>query len=125
MIREYAPSDYPTIKEWMGRRGFPVPPEAYLPDAGFMVGDFAAGFLYETKSGGMGWLEWVSSNPDKDPKDRALALDALLFHVAQIAQEKGIKALFSSSALEAYGKVLERNGFQKSDSGVTHYIRSL
>lgn len=125
MLRPYQSSDYAMIKDWMGRRGFPVPPEQFLPDDGFVVGDYAAGFLYVTSSGNMAWLEWVSANPDKTAEERSLGLDALLFHVEQIAKEKGMLAIFSSSKLDAYGKVLERNGFQKSDDGVTHYLRSL
>lgn len=126
IIKPFDPgSDYGMISEWMSAKGFPVPPRPFLPEAGFIVDGAACGFLYEAKTGSLGWLEWVSGNPILSSEERKAALDALVSHIATFAKEKGLLALFSSSKLKAYDSVLERNGFQRSDDLVTHYVRRL
>lgn len=73
----------------------------------------------------MGWCEWVFSNPDKPKAERTEALDILFQLIEAAAKEFKMQILFSAAAIPAYAEVLERNGYEKTDKNVTHFIKKI
>lgn len=112
------------VAGWLKKHAFPLPHKEMLSDVGFIVDDTACGFLY-TSNSSIGWVEWIFSNPRKDKKHRAEALDILFKLLEETARNLNITVLFSAAAQPAYQAVLERSGFLATDQGITHYIKLL
>jgi hypothetical protein len=116
--------DAPTINEWGKAHAFPLPPEECLPPIGYIANEAAVGFLYTTDSK-LAWMEWVFADPKKPKEERKVALDTLIEYLSAVAEDKGCLAIFSASGFKAFSSVLERNGFTETDSGISHFIKSI
>ena len=112
------------IAHWGKKYQFPFPSEDFIPDLGCIVNDAACGFLYLTNSK-LCLIEWIFANPEKTAEERKEALDGVIHFLTQLALGLGKKAIFSYSATEAYRKVLDRNGFVKTDSDMTHHVKRI
>lgn len=112
------------VNKWASKHSFPIPAVEFLPKTGYLVNDAAVGFLYSLDSK-LSWVEWIFSNPEKSPEDRSQALDLLFDTLFKDAKAKGYMAVFSSSNHKGYQSVLDRQGFVKTDTNITQYIKLL
>lgn len=121
--RSFTSADYPVVCQWWTARQWPQIPLMMLPRRGFIVDGYCAGFLYLTDSP-IAWLEWVVSNPDSDKIERQKALDNLISSLLNAAKEAGCKAVFSAANHPGLIERYKSHGFQVSDTGMTHVLRT-
>jgi N-acetylglutamate synthase-like GNAT family acetyltransferase len=123
-IRMFEKTDYPQVSQWWTEHKWPSIDHEHLPENGYIVEGYCAGFIYKTDSA-FGLLEFVVANPKTDKDERAEALDLLLDTMIKKAKELKIKSLFTS--LE-HPKLIERyrkHGFMVSDTNMTNMIMRL
>lgn len=119
--------DYAVVATWWPAHGWNVVPQVVLPKCGVMVESdagepMAAAWLYMDNSVGVAWMEWAVTNPKNTPKQSYLAITMLVQAVREVALELDYGVLMTSARQEALVRVYERNGFTKSDTGVTHLL---
>lgn len=132
-LREYQKSDYPILVEWWRGHGWSAVPESVLPKLGVVVCEregvrddpVCAGFLYMDNSVGVCWLEWIVSNPYASGFSVARGITELNRFMEGRAKEMGYGAMLTCCRQASLARFYERAGFQKTDSGVTHLIKSL
>jgi hypothetical protein len=117
-------NDYPMLTEWWKGWNWPPVPLECLPKLGLIVGDCAAGFLYESDSN-IAWLEWIISDPTAEKIMRSRAVDAVIGALWVQARARGFKKLFTSTNSPSLEKRLESRGFQVTDRNVTFLIGDL
>lgn len=126
-VRMYEPADHPIFADWWTRHKFPVMPEVFLPNTGIIVEregvPLAGGFIYMDDSCAVCMLEWVVTNPDNKPRESLKALTMLYDFAGQLAKDYGRGIMLTAIKQPALGRLLEKVGFIKSDSEITHYIK--
>lgn len=114
--------------EWWNEWGFPVPPKDCLPETGVIVSDrnddLYGGFLYLT-DGHIGWLEWVVSNKSVSVDRKRGALEFLVDVVDEMAQNHGMKLMFTSTVLPAFRNGLLKCGYTRGDEGIYQLVKCL
>jgi len=127
LLRFFEPEkDYSTVAAWWEGHGWNAVPVQVLPKLGVVAHrddkPVAAGWLYMDNSVGVGWLEWLVADPDAKPREVYKALSAVIDFIKAEARQFGYHTLMSTCRQESLGRLLERNGFQKTDTDVTHYL---
>lgn len=119
-------SDYQTIEGWWKGHGWDAVPLAMLPAMGMVAMNddtpAAAGWVYLDNSTGVGMLEWIVSNPANTMKVSAVALARLVDCLRNAAREIGYGVILGSCRQESLARLMEREGFQRTDEGVIHMI---
>lgn len=120
---------HPTLCVWWQDHGWPPIPLVALRTMALLAEDggkpLAAGFVYTASTGSFAMLEWVVTNPAAAPLLAFRAVNALVEFAVAECQRRGYAALFTTCRQAALGRVYEKNGFIKTDEGVTHYLRPL
>ena len=114
-VREYKDSDYEQLVRWQEARQETMFDKALLSDIGFIVDDYAAGFLYTTNSK-VCYIEGLLANP---LKDRNRALDAVIKKLTSKAKELGFTTIVGITSLPAVSIRAEKHNFISSDK---HYL---
>lgn len=124
-------NDYPMLCKWWSDNRFPIPPLEFLPRNGtdgiLVLKDgipICAGFIYETSSPVLAWIEYIVSN--FEVKDRALRKEALLFLIktlTEICERMGKKYIFTSVKNESLIARYEDCGFVNGGKGATEMIK--
>jgi hypothetical protein len=119
--------DYDVIAPWWPAHGWPGVPVEILPKCGVMVvGDndtpLAAAWMYMDNSVGVAMMEWAVTNPANTAKQSYMAVTMLVQAVRELALEFDYGVLLTTAKQDALVKMYERNGFQKTDSGMTHLL---
>lgn len=119
--------DYPVAEQWWPAHGWKAVPRAVLPKCGVMVESddrepMAVAWLYMDNSVGVAWMEWTVTNPKNTARQSYLAITMLTQAVREVALELNYGVVMTSAKQEALVRIYERNGFQKSDEGVTHLL---
>ncbi|HWL54278.1 MAG TPA: hypothetical protein VNQ90_17695 [Chthoniobacteraceae bacterium] len=127
LLRFFEPErDYQTVRGWWEAHGWSAVPVQVLPRLGIVAergGEpTAAGWLYMDNSVGVGWLEWLVARPDASPRDVYRALASVIEFIRSEAKRMGYHTLISTCRQESLGRLLERNGFNQSDTGVSHFV---
>jgi len=83
--------------EWWTKHKTPLLPSAVFIPAIGLVAKGAMGFLFvpEKTEGGIGIVEFVTTNPDASPKERLSGWNAVMSGLEAIAIEKGCGSLMS------------------------------
>lgn len=118
--------NYPILEDWWKAHNWPVIPMDHLPKYGCIVYQDAtpiiAGFVYKTDSA-FCLFEFIVANPAIKGLRRRIAFDLLVATVVEYTKEIGGKSLFTSVSNASLMTKLESNGFIKTDTGMTNFIR--
>lgn len=75
-------------RDWISRRGLPMPPDDVFSSTGFVVEGVAAVWLYITNST-MAYLDHLIGNPDVAREERSAGLDAVITKALVVAHALG------------------------------------
>ena len=122
-------ADYPMIKSWWEAHGWDSVPVQALPKIGAIVEDdgesVAAAWLYMDNSVGVCWMEWLVSNPEARPTRIVRAVSQIVEFLAQVGKDNNYGVMLTACRQDKLVALYERNGFTKTDEGVTHLIMTL
>lgn len=132
-LRTFTADDYPTVSQWWEGHGWSPVPLPILPKLGILAemheGDtiqpIAAGWLYMDNSVGVGMLEWLVADPAANPRHVLKSLNALIDFIKERAKELGYNVLLGTCRQESLSKVLQKHGFNVTDSGMIHHLAIL
>lgn len=117
------------LMRWWKAHGWPGVSKAILPKLGLIIENqgkpVVAGFLYMDNSVGVAFLEWVVGAPDATGKEIVLGIGVLVDFMGQRAKELNYGILITACRQEALVRLYEKNGFEKTDEGLTHLIKLL
>lgn len=122
-------NDYDEIAKWWKSQGWPVIPPQMMAPSGFIAEDdkgqkIAATWMFPTNCP-IFIMEWTVGNPDVQHEVRSEGLKMVTDAACDWAKENGAIQVFTMTKHERFIKKLEEYGFQKTDSGMTHLMRSL
>lgn len=129
-VREFdSKQDYKDVSQWWIKQGWPALPEDILTTSGFIVqcGEekLAATWIFKTNCP-IYIMEWTVGNPDANWEKRATALELVTDAACDWAKQDGAKQVFTMTKSNRFiDKLINCNGFVKTDSGMTHLVRSL
>ena len=122
--------DYPAFCDWWAGHGWPALPKSILPKRGVMACDaakdgagVAAAWLYMDNSTGVSMMEWLVTNPQSGGKETLRAINAVIGFLTERALELDYGMMLTSCRQPSLVRVLEKNGFRKTDEGVTHLLK--
>lgn len=123
--------DYPVLCGYWRWHRFPAPYKDCLPEdgkGGLMVMkngvNICAGFLYLTNSR-LSWLEFIVSNPDYREKDRAEAIQCLIYELTYLAKRQGCRGVFTSVKNQNLIKHYEACGYVNNGKGTIEMVKVL
>lgn len=126
MVRMYSPADYATVSQWWPAHGWPSVAEAVLPRGGVIVEldgtPIAATWLYMDNSVGVAMMEWTVTNPTNSPRHSLKAITLLTGAIREIAIQNDYGVVLTSAKQDSLVKVYSKNGFRKTDDGMTHLL---
>lgn len=124
-------SDYPMLCKWWSDNRFPIPPKDFLPRNGtdgiIVMKDgvpICAGFIYETSSPALAWIEYIVAN--FDIKDRALRKESLNFLIntlVEICKAMNKKYIFTSVKNKGLIERYSDCGFLNGGNATTEMIK--
>lgn len=123
-IRPFEITDYLTLHNWWKEYDWQSIPLKSLPQTGFIIDDYCAGFLYKTDSD-IAWLEWIVSNKNANKKEKSQALDLLITTLTETAKTNGFRVIFTSVAHKGLTEKYKTLGFKETDSRMTNLIKEL
>jgi hypothetical protein len=122
-LRIWKPEDYPLLQAWWEGHGWPPVPQRILPPCGVILGEMAAGFLYLDNGGvGVAMMEWLVTNPAAPKMKAARALMQVIAFLQSEAKRMEYPFILTTCRQESLARLLERCGFQRSDSGMIHLL---
>jgi hypothetical protein len=125
--RVYEPEDYAILEAWWVAHGWSAVPENILPKLGLIISneekDICAGFLYMDNSVGVCWLEWVVTNPEATGFEAMKGIKALTKFMEKEADRMDYGVMMTTCRQASLTRLHEKNGFIKTDEGVTHLLR--
>ena len=128
-LREYSPKDYPMLARWWQAHGWPGVSQAILPKLGLILEDngapVVAGFVYMDNSVGVAFLEWVVGSPNASGKQIVAGIGHLIEFAGRRVKEMGYGVLLTACKQDALVRLYEKNGFEKTDDGLTHLVKIL
>ena len=128
-LREYSPKDYPMLARWWQAHGWPGVSQAILPKLGLILEDngapVVAGFVYMDNSVGVAFLEWVVGSPNASGKQIVAGIGHLIEFACRRVKEMGYGVLLTACKQDALVRLYEKNGFEKTDDGLTHLVKIL
>ena len=132
-VRNLEEKDYEVLSEWWTFWWKQPVHRKMLPDDisnGIMVEyngiPVSSGFIYNTSSKYLFWMEFIVSSPDF--KDKVLRKESLNFTIQvliEIAKRAGALTIFSSMQSESLISKCVDNGFIKTDKGMTNLIYNI
>jgi hypothetical protein len=121
--------DHGMMCKWWKAHGWEAVPAAILPKLGAIaVHDgvpMGAAWLYMDNSVGVCWLEWLVTNPVATPKQSLKAINTVTQFLSEVAVSMDYGIMMTTCRQASLVRVYEKNGFTKSDEGVTHLVRKL
>lgn len=121
------------VAEWWEGHGWSPVPQIFLPKLGVIAyvkngddkTDLAAAWLYMDNSVGVSILEWMVANPKASAIKCVRGINAISNYLQQAAKSMNYAVMLTTCKQESLGKLHERNGFQKTDTGMTHFVKGL
>lgn len=95
-IRLVTGQDIEMIQQWYSARGVEVPSANSLPEIGYIVGDIAAGFIYQTDSS-ICMLDGYITNPTRIGSLRDEAIEAITYKLLTEAVTRGFTEVLALS----------------------------
>jgi hypothetical protein len=125
-VRPYQSADYATAAAWWQAHAFPPVPEPVLPALGMVAEQggaaLAMAWIYLDNSVGVGMMEWIVSNPANPPKISAVAIAHTVRCLRSAAAALDYHVILASCRQESLARLIERAGFQRTDSGMIHLV---
>lgn len=126
-IREGDAGLHATFMEWWKAHDWPGVALEILPKCGLVTADAdgtdrAVGFLYMDNSTGVSMLEWVVTNPKNTGKQTVAAIKDLVGAARAVAVSLDYGVMLTTAKQEALCRCYEKNGFTRSDTGMTHLV---
>ena len=124
-IRQYEETDYQDLVHWwQARKDWQPINKELLPQCGVIVEQadkkLAALFVYQDNTTPFAMLEWIVTNPDNTARESIVSLRVGIDYVMQAMKKVGRGALFTTSSNPALIRLLEKHGFEQTDTNVTH-----
>lgn len=120
--------DYDTVAAWWTKQGWPALPKTILQCKGFIVEKdntaLAATWIFATGCP-VYIMEWTVGNPDVSWEVRDPAIKMVTDSACDWAKKDGASQVFTMTKHDRLIGKLEEYGFMKTDSGMTHLVRSL
>lgn len=121
--------DHGFLCEWWRLHGWEPVPAAVLPKLGAIAMlegvPVAAAWLYMDNSVGVCWLEWLVTNPQATPKQSLIGINTVIQFLREQAVSFDYGVMMTTCRQASLVRVYEKNGFTKSDEGVTHLLSNL
>jgi hypothetical protein len=73
-------------------------------------------------STGVAMLEWTVTNPQATPRQSYLAIAMLVQSAREVARSLDYGVIITTARQHALARCLEKNGFTKTDTGMTHLV---
>jgi hypothetical protein len=129
IVREFnADLDYKDVAQWWAKQDWPVLPANILSSSGFIVESenqkLAATWIFATNCP-IYIMEWTVGNPDVSWEDRSAAIKLVTDAGCDWAKQDGAVQVFTMTKSNRFIEKLEKSGFQKTEDGMTHLVRSL
>lgn len=129
MIEEYTEKHYQLLTSWWEGHGWDAVPSQILPKLG-VVGTVeakpcAAGFVYMDNSVGVAMLEWVVTDPEATPMRVYKSLKEVTEFLCHRVKELGYGVILTSCKQDSLSTFYTKAGFNKTDEGLTHFIKLL
>lgn len=71
---------------------------------------------------GVSMLEWVVTNPENTPRQSLASVKFLVGAIRELAADNGYGVTLTSAKQEALIRLYKREGFEETDSGMTHLL---
>lgn len=128
-VRPYNSDDYPMIESWWKRHGWSPVPEHFLPTVGIIIEldgtPKCATWVMQENSTPIAMMEWTVTNPDNRPKESVAAIREAVASVKVCAKAIGRTALMTYCKQPSLARIYAGEGFQLSDTGMTHLVMHL
>lgn len=116
-----------TFTKWWKAHDWPGVALAILPKCGVVIETddgimVCVGWLYMDNSVGVAMLEWVVTNPEVTAMKAYVGISTLVQSVKKVAAALEYGVVLTAVKQEALIRCYEKNGFKKSDDGMTHMI---
>lgn len=122
-------ADYDEVKSWWKKQGWPAIPVEFLGVNGYIAEKdgqkIAATWIYRLQDSPWALMEWTVGNPDASWEDRSVALKMVTDTACAWAKENGASKVFTMTKSARFMDKLIETGFIKTDSEMTHLMRSL
>jgi len=122
-------ADYPDFEQWWKGHHFAPIPIVALNTLGLVAEEdgkkLAAVWIYTASTGIFCMMEWLVTDPSITPMKAAKAINVLLGFAWQECERRGYQIVLTACRQQSLGRLYERNGYQKRDENVTHYIKQL
>lgn len=130
VLRMFDPDkDYSVVSAWWLGHGWDAVPLVMLPKLGAIaeIGDkpLAAGWLYMDNSCPVCMLEWLVTDHKCTGIKTAKALHRICDFMSIHAKELGYAAMLTTCKQESLVRFHTKRGFTRTDSNMTHFVKSL
>lgn len=117
------------VAGWWVHHGWPAVPSAILPKFGIVAHneekDLGAAWLYMDNSVGVCWMEWLVTSPACLGRMPIKVIRIIAGFLKSRALDMDYGVMMTTARQASLVRVLESNGFTKSDEGMTHLISIL
>ena len=122
-MRLWKPADHELVASWWGGHGWAAVPQRVLPPLGVIHDDTAAGWAYMDNGGiGVAMIEWLVTNPAASPLKAARSLRAVVEFLKSELKRMDYAIVLTTCRQESLARLLEGQGFGRSDSGMIHLL---
>ena len=122
-LRMWQPADYPMLAGWWHGHGWPAVPQRVLPPLGVIHDNSAAGWAYMDNGGiGVAMIEWLVTDPQASPIQAARSLSRVVEFLRSELRRMDYAIVLTTCRQESLARMLERQGFQRSDTGMIHLV---
>lgn len=120
--------DYEDVATWWESQGWPVIPPNMLSPSGFITEKdgikLAATWIFTTNCP-IYIMEWTIGNPEASWENRSEGIELVTNEACKWAKEDGAAQVFTMTKNDRFLDKLQSYGFQKTEDGMTHLIRSV
>lgn len=130
-VRIFQASDFEEVTRWWHAHDWPGLPLHVLPPLSALAvlpdgRRAAAGFAYMDNGGtGVAMLEWLVTAPENTPRESLTAIGIVVDFLKGELKSLGYGSVFTTCRNESLARVLERAGFQRTDTGMIHLFTAL
>ena len=121
--------DYATLISWWEDHEFGSVPCDLLPPLGVIVESdgkpIAAAGLYTCDGTSFGFMDWVVVDPNAPMRISHKAITLCLDTIIKVAEDKGLKLMYTCTKHEALWKRYTKNGMSLAEDGVRTFYKDL
>lgn len=123
-LRMWTPEDYPMLEAWWKGHGWPPVPLRILPPLGVIFDECAAGWAYMDNGGtGVAMMEWLVTDPKAGLK-AAKGIKHVIEFLSSELKRMEYWAILTTCKQPALARLIEKSGFQRTDEGMVHFVKT-